>query len=55
MGNSNFSTADYIMKVFTRGFEQRQNAKSWSPTKWHYYPFQNRMQSFASWITLEPW
>jgi polyhydroxybutyrate depolymerase len=31
--NSNFSTADYIMKAFTRGFEQRQNAKPSSLTK----------------------
>jgi polyhydroxybutyrate depolymerase len=28
VGNSGFSTADYVMKAFTRGFMQRQNAKS---------------------------
>ncbi len=28
LDNSNFATADYIMKAFTRGYIQRQNAKS---------------------------
>jgi poly(3-hydroxybutyrate) depolymerase len=31
VGRSGFSTADYIMKAFTRAFMQRQNAKSSSP------------------------